>query len=191
MTGKMMASAVLAAYVVLVLFSCKKANSPEEEITVSSLKVNNGELSGWTDQRSGVYYTVDSWASPAGGQRDGEAYHYTVDPGLTLTAVLDQMMTGPNGAGVTLYVIDYSNATNAASMFNYQKNWGAFLSSPEPLTPNYSNTVAVGENSHDGIYVCAYFGQFYIEMRFTGYADFSLSKTDALSFLLWFETKID
>jgi hypothetical protein len=172
-------------------FSCKKTNSPDEAITVTGLTVNSGEISGWTNSKSGIYYSVDSWASPTGGQRDGESYHYTVDPGLTLAAVLDEMMSGPSGASVTIYVVDYSSAANAAVMFNYSKTNGSFLSNPESLSPTYPDSVAVGENSHDGIYVCAQFKQFYCELRFSGYSDFSLSKTDALSFLLWFETKIN
>ncbi len=174
----------------LSILSCSQTNSPKA-LTVASLKVNNGEITGWTVQKSGVYYTTDSWASPTGGQRDGEAYHYTVDPGLTLTAVLDEMMTGPAGASLTIYAIDYANAANAAVMFNYSKTHSPYSTYPEPLTPDYSDSVAVGENSHDGISVCAHFKQFYIELRFTGYVDFSQSKTDALSFLLWFETKIN
>lgn len=190
MTRRTMALLVLAACFGMTFFSCKKTNSPEEAITVSNLTVNSGEISGWANTKSGVYYSVDSWASPTGGGRDGGAYHYTVDPGLTLTAVLDETMAGPSGASVTIYVVDYSNESNAAAMFNYQKNYGSYVSSPESLAPNYTDAVAVGNNASDGIAVCAHFKQFYLEMWFTGYSDFSLSKTDALSFLLWFETKI-
>jgi hypothetical protein len=168
-------------------FSCKKTNSPEEAITVSNLTVNSGEISGWTNTRSNVYYSVDSWAA----LRDGGSYHYTVDPGLSLSAVLDEDMAGPSGASVTIYVVDYSTAANAAVMFNYSKTHGSFQSNQELLSPNYADSVAVGDNSHDGIYVCAHFKKFYCELRFAGYSDFALSKTDALSFLLWFETKIN
>jgi hypothetical protein len=191
MTRRTLFLLVLTACFGMSVFSCKKTNSPEESITVSSLTMNSGEISGWTSTKSGVYYTVDSWASPTGGQRDGGAYHYTVDPGLTLSAVLDEMMSGPSGASVTIYVVDYSTAANAAVMFNYSKTNGSFLSNQESLSPSYADSIAIGDNSHDGIYVCAHFKQFYCELRFSGYSDFALSKTDALSFLLWFETKIN
>lgn len=157
---------------------------------VAKLKIINGDVTGWTIQNSGVYYSEASWSIGAG--IDGEAWHYTSDPGLTLSGVLDERITGTSGASLTIYAIDYADSANAAAMYNYSKTHSSYSTSQEPLTPDYSDTVAIGDNSHtDGIYVCAHFKQFYIELRFTGYTAFSLSKQDAIAFLQLFETKIN
>jgi hypothetical protein len=190
MAARIMAPLVLCLCIGLSILSCSKTNSPKEALTVSSLKINNGEISGWTVQRSGVFYSAENWRN--GSPVDGYADRYTVDPGLTFSAVLDEAMSGPTGASVNMYVIDYANAASSRVMFDYTKTHRQeYSSSPDPLTPNYPDSVAVGENSHDGISVCAHFKQFYLELQYTGYADYSQSKTDALSFLLWFETKIN
>jgi hypothetical protein len=189
MTGKIVFPLSVIFCMGLCFVFCNPSNSSKAS-TVARLKINNGDITGWTIQKSGDYYTPDDWA--AGMGIDGEAYRYSVDPGLTWSEVLDErMQNASTGTSVRLIAIDYTNAANAGAMFIYKKTHAEYASNPEPLTPDYADTVAVGENANSAICVCAHFKQFYLELRYDGYIDFSLSKQDALSFLGLLEAKIN
>ena len=171
----------------LLCISCKNpANSSNQAVTVARLKINNGDVSGWTVVNSNVYYTVDNWANNSVDGVDGTAY------GLsnlsTYSEVLDEHMGGSNGT-VVIWVLNYTTAANSTEQYNSTKT--GISSNAEPLSPNFADTVAIGNNSSNSITVYAHFKQFYIQLGFAGYTDFPLSKTDAITFLQVLEAKIN
>jgi hypothetical protein len=179
-------------FICLALISCNPtSSSTSTAITVSKLKINDGDASNWTVSSSGIYNSADDWASMSGGGVDGTAYEYTTSPGLSFTQVLDEKMTNTTGASMTIYVIDYSTAANATTMYNYEKsltNW----TQNKVVFDTYSDTVAVGCNSSaPNISACAHFKQFYIELGFEGETDITVAQNSAVIFLGIFEAKIN
>ena len=171
----------------LLLVNCKKtANSPKDSIeTVTRLKVNNGDISGWAINTYNVFYSADSWA--ANGV-DGTAYG--LQNTHTYSEVMDEHMNGSNGATVTVWVLNYTTTANSTEQYDVSKTM--YSSNAESLSPDFPDSVAIGNNSStSGISVYTHFKQFYIELHFAGYTDFSLSKTDAIIFLQLFEAEIN
>lgn len=167
----------------LLLVFCNSAG-PTKATNVSQVKILDSDISGWAINSSGVFYSADSWAASG---VDGEAYGFSsTNP---YSEVLDEHMNGPNGAAVTMYVINYSADAQALEQFNLTKT--QYSGSPESLLPFFPDDVAAGDNSHSAIYAFAHFNQFYIELRFSGYTEFSLSKTDAITFLQLIEAKVN
>jgi hypothetical protein len=185
-------SCCLCVFICLALTSCNPTSSSNSTaITVSRLKINDNDASGWTVSKSGIYNSANDWASTTGGGVDGTAYAYTTSPGLSFTQVLDEEMTNSSGASVTIYVIDYSTAANATAMYNYEKsisNW----TQNKVVFDTYSDTVAVGCNSSaPNISACAHFKQFYVELGFKGETDITVAQNSAELFLGMFEAKIN
>lgn len=161
--------------------------SAQKASTVSRLKINNGDVSGWTVKTSSEY-TQDSWRSAV---IDGGVDKYSKDRGFTISAVLDEVLDGGSGKTIEIYALDYGSAANATTMFDYEKTteYSSYL---ELLTPDYTDTVAVGEITHSpDIYVFAHFKQFYIELRTSTFSDFPTAKNIAINLLGIFETKIN
>jgi hypothetical protein len=173
----------------LLLVFCKNAtNAPKDSVeTVARLKINNGDISGWTITNSNVYYSAGVWADNPVDGCDGKAY--ALSNPSAYSEVLDENMGGPNGASVLIYILNYTTPANATERYNISKTITS--SSADPLTPTFADSIAVGDNSHDAITVYAHFKQFYILLAFAGYADYQFSKTDAITFLGLLEGKIN
>jgi hypothetical protein len=170
----------------IVLCSCFCiCNSPNatKALTVSMLKLQDNEVSSWTTDSYGVY-TLSQISD----------YGYTDRPGLVEFGM--QKMTGPDVQSLQqkleARVIDYTTDANAEAEFSYMKNTTSWSSNPEYLTGSYTNDVAIGRSGiTNGISVCAHFKKFYVELRFTGFADYTTAKSTAISFLQLFEAKIN
>jgi hypothetical protein len=178
------------------IFLCQKNPASTAETPSSTpladLALANGEISGWNADTGAarayrLFLMKDSLALFS--EIDGGATEYEHQvPGYSKFLV--QNMTDSIKT-LTIYVIDYSNSSNSAEMFNYTKTRWLLGSDPDTLS-NYAPSVAIGELSHSpDIYVCAHFKQFYIELRFSGFSDHSASKQEAIRFLDNYKLKIN
>jgi len=178
------------------LFLCQKnpastADTPSAT-PIANLALQNGQLSGWDVDTGGsasylLFLVKDSLS--LFNEIDGGAteYQHTV-PGFSKFLVQKMM---DSSMSLTIYIVDYSNSSNSAAMFDYTKSrW--LLGSDADTLSNYSPSVAIGELSHvPDIYACAHFKQFYIELRFSGFSDHSMSKQEAIRFLDNYKEKIN
>jgi hypothetical protein len=181
--GKQSGVAKVAVFCIGACFlACSPTNS-SKATTVTMLKINSGDISGWTISSYNIYYSAQSWGSTS---VDGDAYNFQQT--VSYSEVMDEHMAGSSGKTITIWILNYTTPENASTQYNVDKtNWSANL---DQLSA-YSDTVAVGNNSHtDGVYAIAHFKKFYIQIRFSGYTDYALSKQDAVSFLGFLEAKI-
>jgi hypothetical protein len=178
------------------IFLCQKNPASTAETPSSTpladLALANGEISGWNADTGAarayrLFLMKDSLALFS--EIDGGATEYEHQvPGYSKFLV--QNMTDSIKT-LTIYVIDYSNSSNSAEMFNYTKTRWSLGSDLDTLS-NYAASAAIGELSHGpDIYVCAHLKQFYIELRFAGFSDHSLSKQEAIRFLDNYKAKIN
>jgi hypothetical protein len=178
------------------LFHCQKnpastAYTPSAT-PIANLALLNGEIPGWNADTGGpgsylLFLVKDSLA--LFGEIDGGATEYQHTVSGYSKFLVQKMMD--SSMSLTIYVVDYSNSLNSAEMFNYTKAKWLLGSDPDTLS-NYAPSVAIGELSHSpDIYVCAHLKQFYIELRFSGFSDHSLSKQEAIRFLDRYKAKIN
>jgi hypothetical protein len=173
----------------LLLISCKSpTDSSNNAVSVSRLKINEGDISGWTINNSNVYYSTDSWAHNTVDGVDGQAW--TFYNTAAYSEALDENMIGSGGAMVAIWILNNTTAANASAEYNASKT--LYSSNAEPLTPTFVDSVAIGNNSYSAITVYAHFKQFFVQLAFANYnSNFTLSKTDAITFLQLIEAKVN
>jgi hypothetical protein len=167
--------------------------TPEIAITVSMLKINNGDLPDWRMSQNVDSFTV--WNSVnLYDYIDGGASVYA-DKGMVEAAGLK--MVGPVGEyGDTAYlnkysfIMDFGNDSNAVAIYNYQRT--IFFNDDSLITiPGYDKTIAFGVARIGGTTVYAHFKNIYFELNFTGIANPLRTDAIAILFLNFFKGKIE
>ena len=158
---------------------------------IADLALPNGEIPGWNAETGGsgsylLFLVNDSAALFSEIDGGATEYQHTV---AGYSRFLVQYMAD-SSTTVTIYIIDYTNSSTSAAMFNYTKSrW--LLGSDADTLSNYAPSVAIGELSHSpDSYVCAHLKQYYIELRFSGFTDHSRAKQEAVRFLDDYKAKI-
>lgn len=192
---------LLSALVISCVLLCQKSptnsgDAPSPTV-ITSLALVNGEITGWNVDTTGMSDPLDTTGS--GNYRlfymkDSNDLSFKIDGGAEeylhkvsgFSGLLDQEMYN-SSQSFKIYVINYSNSSNAAGMFNYKKSG---LMDPVSIG-SYSQTVAIADTSHStDVWAYAHFKQYYIELRSRGATDQSVSKQTAISFLADYQAKI-
>ena len=197
---KALASFLMVSTISCVLL-CQKSptstgDSPSATV-ITSLAMVNGEIAGWNVDTTGMSDPSDTAGS--GNYRllymkDSMTLFSKIDGGAT---EYEHQVSGYSGfllqnmynssQSFTIYIINYSNSSNAAGMFNYKKSG---LTDPTSIG-SYSQTVAIADTSHStDVWAYAHFKQYYIELRSLGATDQSISKQAAIGFLADCQAKI-
>lgn len=153
--------------------------------TVTSLKIAEGDASGWTEADQG--YQAFKTPQELYGIINGGADIY-VDRGL-IEGFQQEIEIEGSDYYATFMIMDFSNADNAKSMFDYK----ADLVSTKESTGTYDDATAIIDMGQlTGCSGFAHFGQFYLELGFSGYgSNKSDAKNTAVSFMEIIKSKID
>jgi hypothetical protein len=197
---KAFASFLMVSTISCVLL-CQKSptstgDSPSATV-ITSLALVNGEITGWNVDTTGMSDPSDTTGSgnyrllymkdsiTLMGKIDGGATEYEHQVSGYSGFLLQYMYN--SSQSLTIYMVNYSNSSNAAGMFNYKKTGLMDMIS----IGSYSQTTAIADTTHiTDIWAYAHFKQYYIELRFLGFTDQAGSKQAAISFLNDFQAKI-
>ena len=170
------------AGVALVIPACKLVMDDESSSQgVYALKLASGDITSWSQDESEGYSEFK--ASTLESLIDGGSTDYTNEG--VVEGFIQKMFNGSKKAEIR--VMDFGTESNAASMYSFMD--GNNNSKLEASTYDIA-TAQLNDKPTSGVDAYAHFGQYYIELRFTGFSDKNDARTTAPNFLEVFETKI-
>ncbi len=184
----------MSCFFLIMFVTCKVVfindDSGQKNITVSMLKVINGDISNWKMAQAPDSFTLWTAAN----------FYDDINGGLEVYTdrgpieIADMHLVGPIGSdGVQnvlekrSFIMDYGTEANAIEEFNFMKSQN---SADAFSFDEYGKNTAFAVPILGGIIAYAHFKKFYIELKFTGFSDQPNAVRTAIQFLSFFESKI-
>jgi hypothetical protein len=164
----------VALGVFLSLVSCNSPNTPADTSAITPLKINNGDIAGWSLGNFAIYKSADLFNAVDGGAIRAQGYGVIDGAKMLLIGPADTL-------GPVALIYDFATTDSANSMYAFSKSM--LLPTDIAVLPGFDTSVAIGDIGVGTFTAYAHFGKFYFELPFKGPSSTDAMIQEALLFL--------